>query len=166
MTELLLIPEFTDNATIQQNLYEGAFYLTLLYQQMQAQDKTALTEKDRLYSWWKISDTTYKGHLPIKLTYTNNATINAYTLESDKVTKFGDLLLGADNIELPKFVPNKNVITDVLGAMLINIINGNPELAHSYMQSAFFLASVYNPNVMFSSKSSLKQLNSGVLNER
>lgn len=165
MNHLLLLPEFTSDATIQQDLYEGAFYLTLVYQQMQTQDTGNLSEKDRLYSWWKISDTTYKGHLPVKFTHNQKANINAYTLEADKVCKFGDVILGVDTMTLPKFSPCKTAIGDILGAMFMNIVNNSPELAYAYLQSAFMVMSTYNTNDIFTSKYKSKGLKTGVFND-
>lgn len=166
MNNLLLIPQYTDDSTIQEDLYTGAFFLTLNYQQLQEQDTEALTEKDRLYQWWKISGKTFKGSLPIKFEYTDNAIIDAYTLESDKVCKFGDLILGADSLELPKFSACKTVLGDVLGAMLMNMLNDEPELAYSLLQTSFYLMSVYSKNNLFSSQTDLTNLKSGVMNER
>jgi len=132
---------------------EGAYFMTLQYNVNEPQTNAEYKNMDSIFSWWKISGTTARGRLPIKLTNPGKVTVNKYTLDCSTPTVYGDRLFGITDSYLPVFNFTYTILTDLIFASFEFMKRNDLNLAKSFIQAIYLLSSVFGDNAMKQTKS-------------
>jgi len=138
--------KISDDSTLLAALQEGMFDIARKFNMNGTHSYENYTANSRMYDFWKLSQDTLRGPLPVELKVYSRETVDIYTLETEKQIVMSDIIIGTEGIAIPKFTRSLNLLTDILVSAMFYAIKDMPSMTYSLMQVAFFFVSKYSHN--------------------